>query len=90
MLTEFTQDEFDELSFRKPNNDPMHVFVEQVIGEFAESGMEIAEVTGWPGGDPKDYKEAGKCSALLRNKAHGRFAVNQRRNRIFIRKEVTQ
>lgn len=44
---------------------PMSVFCEKTIREFVESGMRVAVVTGFPGGDPSNSREANsKVSSM--------------------------
>lgn len=65
---------------------PSGQYAEEMLGEFAESGMEAAEVTSWPYADIEDKDEAVRVCNLLRlksKKAKG-VKVMQRKGRIYL------
>lgn len=65
---------------------PGGIYAGEMLREFAESGMEAAEVTQWPYADIGDKDEAARVGNLLRLKAKKAKGVKvmQRKGRIFL------
>ena len=43
-------------------------FCESTLSEFMRSGIKTAEVTGWPGGDPANSKQASSKHSSMKSK----------------------
>lgn len=67
---------------------PMGIFANEMVHEFIASDMDVAEVTGWPDGDPDNVRQAQRCANYLRNRVyeHRDIKVIQRGMRVFLQR----
>ena len=92
MLTEINLKDIPESQSFIKEATPDGKFAESLLLEFIDSKIMIAEVSGWPSGDPRDSKAANRYANLIRNKIDkhkiANITVLQRGNRIFIQKLI--
>lgn len=92
MLREITIEELPEANIMNLEPTPDGLFAEEAVLNFATSEIMIAEVIGWPTGDPTDSKDASRKQALLNNKIrkHKLEGVNalSRQKRLFLQKTI--
>lgn len=92
MLKEITLEELPEAGSFGQEVTPDGAFAEETVLDFATSELKIAEVLGWPSGNPTSSKEATRCRSLLeckvkKHKLSGITAM-QRGTRVFIQKTI--
>ena len=92
MLTEMKLEDMPMSDRDIRRTTPLGKFSDKTMEEFAKSDMKIAEVNGWPDGEPLTRKDVAKCAGYLRSrtskyKDQG-IKVTQRGLRIFLMKDT--
>ena len=92
MLKEITLDEIPEAQSFGNVVTPDGQFAMETLKEFIASPIMIAEVSGWPSGEPKTSKETSRYCSLIKQKIHKQCIKNinvmMRGRRMFLQKTI--
>lgn len=92
MLKEISANELPNEGVFGVDLSPDGAFAEETALDFATSELMLAEVSGWPSGEPKSSKECSRKHSLLDTKVKKHKLYNikamQRGRRIFLQKTI--
>ena len=89
MIRESSIDELSALTYRVRKSDETDRFIRETVDEFRGSGYDVAEITGFPGGEPDSARAVSAWATRFRNRirAGSGVSITQRKNKLFIIRE---